>query len=271
MDIHTGAVRAMVGGSDFWHNQFNRATQALRQPGSAFKPFVYLTAIEDGLTASDTILDAPISFKGARPGHQWTPKNYDGEYHGVVTLKTALARSLNAATVRLADRVTIASVIETAQNLGITSELQPYMPVALGAGDVTLMQMVSAYSAFATGSRPKPLLIERVVNREGTVVEENRPEAEELISADNVKELKVLLRAVVEEGTAQKARVLKRTLYGKTGTTNDCTDAWFIGFDDRLVVGVWVGRDDHKSLGGKETGARAALPIWIEFMKKALL
>ncbi|GAB4412442.1 MAG: PBP1A family penicillin-binding protein [Thermodesulfovibrionales bacterium] len=268
MDMRTGSIKAMVGGSDFWKNQFNRATQALRQPGSAFKPFVYLTAIESGMTAGDTILDAPISFKGARHGQVWAPKNYDGEYHGVVTLKTALSKSLNVATVRLADRIGIDSIIETARRLGIRSKLQPYLPIALGASDVNLMEMVSAYGTFATGDYAKPILYERILNREGIPIEETKPETAEVILHEDADEMKVLLRAVVEEGTAQRAKEIKRILYGKTGTTNDYTDAWFIGFDDRLIVGVWVGRDDHKPIGTKETGARAALPIWIEFMKK---
>ncbi|HAM50237.1 MAG TPA: penicillin-binding protein [Nitrospiraceae bacterium] len=269
MDIPTGEIRAMVGGTDFWKNQFNRATQALRQPGSAFKPFVYLTAIKNGMTASDQILDGPISFKGARPGQLWTPKNYDGKYHGMVTLKTAIAKSFNAATVRLADRLGIEAIIDTAQDLGIRSKLQPYLPLALGASDVTLMEMVSAYHTFATGEYAKPLLYAKILNREGVLLEEHRPETTQLLSAADVQEMKILLHAVVEEGTAQRAKELKRTLYGKTGTTNDFTDAWFIGFDDQLVVGVWVGRDDHTPLGKKETGASAALPIWIEFMKTA--
>jgi penicillin-binding protein 1A len=187
-----------------------------------------------------------------------------------VTLKRALAKSLNAATVRLADRMGIAAVIETAQTLGIRSKLEPYLPVALGAADVTLMDMVSAYSTFASGKRAKPMLFEKITSRDAVLIEEARPESEELLSEEDVTELKILLRAVVEEGTAVKAKELKRVLYGKTGTTNDYTDAWFIGFDDNLVVGVWVGRDDHRPLGPKETGARAALPIWIDFMKKAL-
>jgi penicillin-binding protein 1A len=271
IDIKTGRIRAMVGGSDFWKNQFNRSTQALRQPGSAFKPFVYLAAIEQGMTSVDTILDAPISFKGARPGHPWTPKNYDGKYHGAVTLKTALAKSLNAATVRLADRVGIDAIIETAQRLGIRSTLQPYLPIALGASDVTLIDMVCAYSSFATGTYAKPLFYEWVMNKNGMPVSERKEERTDLISPEDADEMKILLRAVVEEGTAMRARELKRTIYGKTGTTNDYSDAWFIGFDDRLAVGVWVGRDDHKPIGSKETGARAALPIWMDFMKKVPL
>ncbi len=268
MDMNTGKIRAMVGGSDFWKNQFNRSTQALRQPGSAFKPFVYLTAIEQGMTANDVIQDSPVSFRGAKPGQPWMPKNYDGKYYGTVTLKTALAKSLNAATVRLADRVGIHSVIETAQKFGIKSDLQPYLPIALGASDVTLIDMVSAYCAFATGTYVKPVLYEWVMNKDGVPLSETKGEQNALLSREDTEEMKKLLHAVVEEGTAQKAKELKRTLYGKTGTTNDYSDAWFIGFDDRLVVGVWVGRDDHKPIGAKETGARAALPIWMEFMKK---
>ena len=271
IDSRTGHIKAMVGGSNFWKNQFNRATQALRQPGSAFKPFVYMTAIEEGTTAEDWISDSPISFPGARAGQRWSPRNYDGKYYGSVTLRTALAKSLNAATIRLAAHVGIENVIEMAQRLGIRSTLQPYLPLALGASDVTLADMVFAYSAFASGFRPKPLFYERIVNRASISVEETEPVLEELLSEEDVNEMKILLKAVVEEGTATKAKELQRPLYGKTGTTNDYTDAWFIGFDDRLVVGVWVGRDDHRPIGPTETGARAALPIWIDFMKKAPL
>jgi penicillin-binding protein 1A len=186
-------------------------------------------------------------------------------------MRTALAKSLNAATIRLAAHVGIENVIEMAQRLGIRSTLQPYLPLALGASDVTLADMVFAYSAFASGFRPKPLFYERIVNRESIAVEEKEPLLEELLSEEDVGEMKNLLKAVVDEGTATKAKELQRALYGKTGTTNDYTDAWFIGFDDRLVVGVWVGRDNHKPIGSKETGARAALPIWIDFMKRAPL
>ncbi len=267
LDLRTGHIKAMVGGFDFWKNQFNRATQALRQPGSAFKPFVYVTAIKDGMTAEDTINDAPISFKGSRQGQMWTPKNYDGKYHGVVTLRTALARSLNSATVRLASTVGLENVIQTARDLGIKSELQPYMPLALGASDVTLLEMTHAYAVFASGKMMDLIPYERIENRDKIVIDEILPKQTEILEEDVVKELRILLSAVVKEGTATRAKELKRPVYGKTGTTNDYTDAWFIGFDDNLVVGVWVGRDDHKPIGSKETGASAALPIWIEFMK----
>ena len=267
LDLRTGHIKAMVGGFDFWKNQFNRATQALRQPGSAFKPFVYVTAIRDGMTSEDTINDAPISFKGSRPGQIWTPKNYDGKYHGVVTLKTALARSLNAATVRLASDVGLDNVIQTARDLGIRSELQPYMPLALGASDVTLLEMTQAYAIFASGKKMELIPYERIENRDKIVIDEILPKQTDILEEGVVKELRILLSAVVKEGTAARAKELKRPVYGKTGTTNDYTDAWFIGFDDNLAVGVWVGRDDHKPIGNKETGASAALPIWIEFMR----
>jgi len=223
------------------------------------------------MTADAYINDSPISFPGARAGQRWAPHNYDGKYYGSVSLKTALAKSLNCATIRLAANVGVDSIIDVAQRLGIRSKLQPYLPIAIGASDVTLMDMVSAYSAFSTGSRPKPIFYDKILNRDGIVVEEIHPVLEEMLSHEDAEQMKVLLKAVVDQGTATKARELKRPVYGKTGTTNDYTDAWFIGFDDRLVVGVWVGRDNHKPIGRKETGAQAALPIWIEFMKRVPL
>ncbi|NWF52017.1 MAG: penicillin-binding protein 1A [Nitrospirae bacterium] len=271
IDIQTGHIKAMVGGLDFWKNQFNRATQAKRQPGSAFKPFVYLTAFENGMLSGDRIIDSPISFRGQHHGVRWSPHNYDGKYYGSVTLKKALAKSLNAATVRLADKIGIENIIESAKKLGIKADLQPHLPTALGASDVTLMEMVSAYSAFATGRKTEPLTYERILNRDNIVIEETIPHIEEIISQNVVEEIKTSLGAVVKEGTAKKALEIDRTVYGKTGTTNDFTDAWFIGFDDQLAVGVWVGRDNHTPIGHKETGARAALPIWIEFMKRVPL
>lgn len=267
IELQTGQVKAMVGGLDFWRNQYNRATQAKRQPGSAFKPFVYLTAFENGMLSQDKIIDSPISFRGTQQGKVWSPKNYDGKYYGPVTLKKALAKSLNCATVRLASRLGMANVIETARKLGIKGDLQPYLPTALGASDVTLMELVSAYSTFATGRNIEPLTYEKILNRDGVVIEETRPKTEEVINASAIEEMRIALDAVIQEGTARKAREIGRPVYGKTGTTNDYTDAWFIGFDDSLAVGVWVGRDDHTPIGPGETGARAALPIWIEFMK----
>jgi len=259
----------MVGGFDFWKNQFNRATQALRQPGSAFKPFVYVAALREGMTPEDMISDSPISFRGGRPGQIWSPKNYDGKYNGMVSLKTALARSLNAATVRLASHVGIKNVILAAQETGIRSELQPYLPLALGASDVTLLEMTQAYAVFATGKKVELIPYEQLENRDKIIVEENLPKQTDILDERTIAGLKKMLGAVVKEGTAVRAKELNRPVFGKTGTTNDYTDAWFMGFDDDLVVGVWVGRDDHTPIGNKETGSTAALPIWIDFMKKA--
>jgi penicillin-binding protein 1A len=267
VDQRNGHIKALVGGTDFWETQFNRATMALRQPGSAFKPFVYVAAIENGLSETDEVLDEPVSFPGGRPNTLWSPKNYDGEYHGYVPLKTALALSLNVATVRLANDVGINSIIDIAKKCGIKSTLHPYLPLALGASDVTLLELTSAYGVFATGNRVEPITYEKIINRDGALLEESFPSSESILEPETVDKMKVLLRAVIEMGTATKAREIKRVVYGKTGTTNDFSDAWFIGFDDRLIVGVWVGRDNHKPIGPKEAGAKAALPIWIEFMK----
>ncbi|MCX8029974.1 MAG: penicillin-binding protein 1A [Thermodesulfovibrionales bacterium] len=267
MDLRTGHIKALVGGKDFWGSQFNRAISALRQPGSAFKPFVYAVALQNGMEVEDKILDSPISFKASGKQKIWSPKNYDNKYHGYVPLRTALALSLNTATVRLANSVGIDNIIEFIQRCGIERNLDPYLPLALGASEVTLLELTSAYSVFSTGRKVLPIFYEKIVSREGITLEEVLPSSEEVISPDITEKMKMLLRSVVEEGTAQRAKDLDRKVYGKTGTTNNFSDAWFIGFDDRLVVGVWVGRDNHTPIGQKETGASAALPIWIEFMK----
>jgi len=266
IDPWDGSIKAMVGGNDFWETQFNRATLALRQPGSAFKPFVYTAALEGGMSPEDKILDGPVVFPGATHNSTWAPKNYDHRYYGLVPLKTALALSLNTATVRLASRVGIAKIISLAKRCGIKSTLEPYLPIALGASDVTLLDLTAAYGVFATGRKTEPLTYKRILNREGIPVEEVHPSSEEVLAQDTLDKIKELLRAVIETGTAVKAKELRKMVYGKTGTTNNFSDAWFIGFDDNLVVGVWVGRDDHKPIGRRETGAQAALPIWMDFM-----
>jgi len=267
VDLQDGHIKAMVGGNDFWQTQFNRTVMALRQPGSAFKPFVYLAAIESGMTSDDMIFDGHISFRGAKPNSLWSPKNYDNKYRGYVSLKDGLAYSLNTATVRLANEIGIDNVIDIARRCGIKSRLEPYLPIALGASDVTLLELTAAYSVFATGRKIEPIAYEMIMDKNGIAIDDASPSRSAFLEEETVEEMKKLLSAVVEYGTAQKAKELNRVVYGKTGTTNDYSDAWFIGFDDELIVGVWVGRDDHKPIGNKETGAQAALPIWIEFMK----
>ncbi len=268
IEIDTGSVVAMVGGTDFWQTQFNRATQALRQPGSAFKPIVYLTAIEKGFIPEDTIIDAEVGYKMPdKENEVWTPRNYEKVYNGEVTLLTALSHSLNAATVCLADTIGINEVVKTAKKIGLRTTVYPYLSSAIGASETTLFDLAYAYVTLASGYKTTPLYITSVLNRQDISLEEHYPEAERVLDAAVVDTIRYMLRDVILHGTGRKAKILNRPVYGKTGTTNDYTDAWFIGFDDQLVVGVWVGRDDHTPIGSRETGARAALPIWIEFMK----
>lgn len=267
----TGYIKAMVGGKDFYETQFNRSYQALRQPGSAFKPFVYVTALDNGFTPDDIIEDGPVSYPGAKKGVIWSPKNFSGKFQGPVTLRKAIAESINAVAVKLLDRVGVNTTIEYARRLGVKSELKPYLPLALGASDLTLLEITSAYGVFANmGVKASPIAILRVTDRRGRVLEENFPVLEEVIKPDVAYLMTDLLKGVIEHGTGWKARELKRPLAGKTGTTNEYSDAWFIGYSPSLVAGVWVGYDDHRSIGAKETGARAALPIWMDFMKEIL-
>lgn len=263
IDLKTCEIRAMVGGTDFTKTQFNRATQALRQPGSSFKPIVYFTAFNEGFTPGDVIKDGPMSYyKGT-----WTPRNYSRKYYGSITVKGALTKSLNAATVYLASLVGIKDVVKSAKLLGIKNKIYPYLSSALGASEVTLLEMTYAYTAFATGKRPETVYFKRVENRNGMLLAEAKYPYKKIVKENVRKYMKELLRSVVLNGTATRARVIKRPVYGKTGTTDDYSDAWFIGFDDKYAVGVWVGRDNHKPIGRGEAGGRAALPIWIEFMQ----
>ena len=268
IDNASGEIKAMVGGHDFGRSKFNRATQARRQPGSAFKPFVYTLALEEGMTPEDLVEDAPISFPGS--GGTWSPRNYDGKFEGPIALRRAFARSRNIPAVRLANRFGIEEVLRTARRFGITSPaLTPYLPVALGAAEVTLLEMTSAYSAYGNdGVRVTPRYLRKVTDYEGAAREEPLIEVSDVISRETARTMVALLQSVVEEGTARRARVLNRPLAGKTGTTNDYTDAWFIGLTPSLTCGVWVGFDQKRSLGRGETGGRAALPIWIEFIRR---
>ncbi|KJR40502.1 penicillin-binding protein, 1A family [Candidatus Magnetoovum chiemensis] len=267
VDIKTGGIKAMVGGTDFGETQFNRATQAMRQPGSAFKPLVFMTAFNKGLTPEDIIKDTPISFPGPTKHKPWTPKNYTREYLGDVTIRTALSKSLNAATVYLCDVVGLKDVIENAKLVGIESKIEPYMPSALGASDITPIELTYAYGAFASGKKLNRTFYTKMVDRDGMVIDEPININKKLLTDKTVSYMHDVLREVILHGTAVKAaKEISRPVYGKTGTTNNYTDAWFIGFDDNIVLGVWVGRDNHKPIGNKETGAKAALPIWIYFM-----
>jgi penicillin-binding protein 1A len=269
IDNPTGDIKALVGGYDFDESKYNRATQASRQTGSSFKVYVYATALQQGASPFDTVVDEPISFRSG--GQAYTPHNYDEKFEGRITLRRALADSRNIPAVRELDKVGIQNVIAVARKCGITSPLPPYLPLALGAADLTLMEHTSAFTVFPDdGIHIEPHYIKRVTSYDGAVLEEYRPQVTDVIPPDVARTMTAMLEEVVQFGTGVRAKELGRPSAGKTGTTNDFTDAWYIGFTPQLTAGVWVGNDDKRiSLGKKETGARAALPIWLEFMQGA--
>jgi penicillin-binding protein 1A len=270
IDNATGEVRAMVGGYDFEESKFNRATQALRQTGSSFKVYVYTEAIAQGASPFDTVVDEPATFRSG--AQDYTPHNYDEKFEGRITLRRALADSRNIPAVRLLDKVGIENTIGLVRKFGITSPLPPYLPLALGAADLTPLEHVSAFSVFPDdGIHLDPHFIKRVTSYDGSVLEEARPTVTDVIPPDVARTMTAMLEEVVQFGTGVRAKELGRPSAGKTGTTNNFTDAWYIGFTPQITAGVWVGNDDPgMSLGKKETGARAALPIWLEFMQQAM-
>ena len=269
LDNLTGGIKAMVGGRDFNESKFDRATQSMRQVGSSFKPYVYTTVIDQGASPDDTILDEPVSFETS--SGTYSPHNYDEKFEGIITLRRALAQSRNIPALKLANKVGIKSVIDYAGRFGITAKIPPYLPVALGAAEITLMEQTSAYSVFPNdGVRVIPRYIARVTDYEGRVLEEDFPDVKDVISERTARIMTSMLREVVLHGTGVAAAKLPFPVAGKTGTTNDFTDAWFMGFSPTMTCGVWVGYDEKKSLGAKETGAHAALPIWMNFMTVAM-
>src|SRR5258706_1666550 len=265
-----GEIKAMVGGYSFEDSKFNRATQAVRQVGSSFKVYVYADALERGSTPFDTIVDLPFTTMSG--GQVYSPRNYDEKFEGTITLRRALAGSRNVPAVKLAEKVGINTVVDMAKRFGITTPLPPYLPLALGAADMKLLEHVSAFTVFPNdGIRIDPHMIRRVTSYEGALLEEAHPGVHDVVSPDVARTMTAMLEEVIRFGTGIQARSLGRPAAGKTGTTQDYTDAWFIGFTPQITSGVWVGFDDKQiSLGKKETGARAALPIWLEFMQGAL-
>ena len=258
----------MVGGRDYAESQFNRAWQALRQPGSAFKPLIYAAALDRGFSAADMLDDSPLSVALDRKKN-WSPENFSRTYHGPVTLRKALAQSLNVPTIRLLEKIGIQETIEYAGKFGIRN-LNPYLSLALGSSDMTLYELASVYAVFANhGVRIGPVSIRTITDSNGQIIYTNDALPEQLMKPETAFLVTNLLKGVIEHGTAWKARELGRPAAGKTGTTNNYRDAWFVGYTASLLAGVWVGYDDHRSIGMKETGAKAALPIWIDFMKIA--
>jgi len=269
IDSASGEVKAMVGGRDFNQSKFNRATQALRQVGSSFKPYVYTAAIDLGATPEDAVMDTPATFRTA--SGPYTPHNYDEKFEGAITLRHALAESRNIPAVKLAQNLGIKTVIDYARRFGISERIPPYLPVALGAVELTLLEHTSAFSTFPNdGVRAIPHYIVKVTDYDGRILEQNYSTVQDVVSPRTARTMTSMLRAVVLHGTGVAAARLKYPVAGKTGTTNDFTDAWFVGFSPSITCGVWVGFDEKKTLGNKETGAVAALPIWIDFMATAL-
>jgi penicillin-binding protein 1A len=269
IDNATGGIKAMVGGRDFSESKFDRATQALRQVGSSFKPYVYTAVIDQGGSPDDTILDEPVTFETV--SGPYSPHNYDEKFEGIITLRRALAQSRNIPALKLAAKVGIKSVIDYAGRFGITAKLPPYLPIALGAAEITLMEQTSAYSVFPNdGVRVTPRYITKVTDYEGRVLEEDYPDVKDVVSARTARIMTAMLHDVVLHGTGVAASKMPFPVAGKTGTTNDFTDAWFVGFAPSMTCGVWVGFDEKKTLGAKETGAHAALPIWMNFMSAAM-
>ena len=271
IDVKTGGILAMVGGRDFEKSSFNRATSARRQAGSAFKPILYAYAIGHGFTPATPILNTPAVFPGAIKGEPWEPENFSREYSSEVTLREALVHSLNLPAARVISRLGPASVADFATRMGISSPLSPYLSLALGTSETTLMEMTAAYSVFPRqGNQIKPYGVNRILDNNGRVLWQARPVFKNVLPAAQAAVMTDLLRSVIQEGTGRGAKDLPCPVAGKTGTTDNCKDALFIGYSQKIAVGVWTGTDNYSTLGKHETGARAALPIWKAFMAEAL-
>ena len=269
LDAQTGYVRAMVGGYDYGRSQFNRAIQAYRQPGSAFKPLVYAAAFDHGFTPASVIVDSPISFDDGS-SRIWRPENYEQEFKGPTRLREALVHSINVVTVKLAQEVGLPYLLSYLPRFGFERPFPRNLSISLGSSEVTLLELVRAYDVFATGGRLyEPIFITKITDAAGNVIEERRPSFELVLSPETSYLVTSILKSVIERGTGHRARDLARPAAGKTGTTNDQMDAWFIGYTPELVAGAWVGFDEKKTLGKEETGGRAAVPIWLEFMQGA--
>jgi penicillin-binding protein 1A len=270
LDVTSGGILAMVGGRDFDESPFNRATAARRQPGSAFKPIVYAYAVEQGIAQNKLILDAPIAFKGTGGDNDWRPQNFSKAFLGEITLRKALAISQNIPAVRLIEMLGPSSVARFAHRLGIESNLEPYLSLALGTSEVTLINLTTVYAIFPRGGKwIEPFGIMEVADHRNRIIWRAQPQKKLVMSREGAAIVTNMLEGVVQEGTGRQARILRGPVAGKTGTTNNYQDALFVGFSPAIVAGVWVGLDPGGTLGDRETGAKAALPIWIQFMDDA--
>jgi penicillin-binding protein 1A len=270
LDVKSGAILAMVGGRNFDESPFNRATAARRQPGSAFKPIVFAYAVEHGFAQNKLLLDAPVAFKGNSQGNEWRPQNFSKSFLGEITMRKALAISQNIPAVRLIEMLGPNSVVQFAHGLGIESSLEPYLSLALGTSEVTLINLATAYAVFPRGGKwIEPFGIMEVVDHRDRIIWRAQPQKKLVMSREGAAIMTNMLEGVILEGTGSSARILRGPLAGKTGTTNNYRDALFVGFSPTIATAVWVGRDSGETLGDRETGAKAALPIWIQFMKNS--
>jgi len=271
IDPQTGYIKAMVGGYDFFKSEFNRAVQARRQPGSAFKAFVYLAALESGQTPASVVDDSPVEFPTGRNGKPWKPDNYDRKFRGPITYQQALEESVNVAAVKVLEKNGVRRTVDLARRLGVESPLGENLSIALGTSDLSLLEITSAYGALANqGAWMHPTAIRYVLDSQRKLLEENTPQSKQVVSPEVAYVMTYMLRGTIERGTGVAARALGRPAAAKTGTTNDYSNAWFIGYTPQLVTGVWVGYDRPRSLGKDETGSRVAVPIWTTFMQEAL-
>jgi len=266
-----GHVKVMVGGKDFRESQFNRAVQSRRQPGSAFKPIIYAAAIDKGYTPATTIIDSPIVFEDMQRDFTWKPKNYKERFYGPTLFRKAIEKSRNVVTIKILRDIGVEYAVDYARKLGITSNLSKNLSIALGSSGLSLLELTKAYSVFNNlGYLVHPIFITKIVDRDGTVIEEANPVREKVIESSTAYIITSLLEGVVKHGTGHRVRALNRPVAGKTGTTNDLYDAWFLGYTPRYTTGTWVGFDKESPLGKGETGSRAASPIWLGFMKRVL-
>ena len=271
LEPQTGYIKAMVGGYDFFRSEFNRAVQARRQPGSAFKPFVYIAALESGMTPASVVEDAPVEYAVGKNGKPWKPDNYDRKFRGPITYQQALEESINVAAVKVQEQVGIRRTIDVARRLGVESPLGDNLSIALGTSDLTLLELTSAYGALANqGTWMRPTAIRYVLDPQQKLLEENAPQGKQVLSPEVAYVITHMLEGTIERGTGVAAKALGRPAAAKTGTTNDYSNAWFIGYTPKLTTGVWVGYDRPRSLGRDETGSRVAVPIWTAFMSEAL-
>jgi len=271
MEAGTSHVKVMIGGRDFKNSQFNRAVQSKRQPGSAFKPVIYAAAIDKGYTPATVLIDSPIVFYNPEEDFTWKPRNYKKKFYGPTLLRVAIEKSRNVVTIKILQDIGIDYIIEYARKIGISSHLSRNLSIALGSSGISLLECIQAYSVFCnSGYLVQPVFITKIIDRNGNIVEEAKPARKKVIEKNTAYIMTSLLEGVVKHGTGHRARALKRPVAGKTGTTNNLFDAWFVGYTPGYITGVWVGFDDEKSLGKGETGSRAASPIWTGFMKTIL-